>query len=91
MTHPRARVYYHTYLPGESHPDAHPLNADTDLSWREDATIIDFVHDRHSRCETVQVETATDEAVQIELQKRHPAAVIVIDKISWLEYTTAGP
>jgi hypothetical protein len=81
----QARVYFRSFLPSESHPDApRPKENDIEDSWREMACM-EFVHDSHSKCETLWVDETTDAAILAELQKKHPNRFILVDKVSWLE------
>lgn len=79
------RVYFRTFLAGETHPDEiSKKEPDVEDGWRE-RVCMEFVHDTHAKFETLRVAQQTDEAVHAALQERHPNMVIVLDKISWLE------
>lgn len=84
MKHPRARVYFRSYLPDEMHPPPPPSAAEVDERWR-DETSMDFAHDRHSKWEILSVPEATEAAVQAALEQAHPQRFVIVDKISWIE------
>lgn len=79
-----ARVYFRSFLPGESHPEVIAKEPDMEDSWRERACM-EFVHDMHSKCETFHVAEQSEQAILAALQARHPSKFILVDKVSWLE------